>query len=178
MTTLVDQRKYPRQALAALYKARWDVEVDFLRIKTIMGAEMLRARSPEAAERELRFVFLAYNVVRAVMVRAARGVKEGDPRRISFAGARGAIVQLESAACGCTRKQRWAAIRAVLAALASQPVPLRPNRTEPRAIKRRKRDYPRLRCERRNFKDQPHSSYRYAQAKKKRQKAQKPSKVA
>ena len=170
VTTLLDHRKYTREALADLYRARWEVEVDFLHIKTTMRAQMLRARCPASAERELRFVLLAYNVVRAVMARAA-ATKSGDPRRLSFAGARGAVSQLENALGGSTRRRRLAAIHAVLLALASQPVPLRPDRSEPRAIKRRRKAYPRLRCARADWKEMPHSSQVYAKAKKERLKA-------
>jgi hypothetical protein len=146
------------------------VELDFRHIKTTMGAEMLRGRSPEMVERELRFIFLAYNIVRAVMVLAAGRAKKksDDPRRISFAGARSLFRQLNATLGGLRAKRRWAVIQAMLFALASQPVILRPDRSEPRAIKRRRKYFARLRGGRHQHRDQSHRNHIYARAKKKR----------
>lgn len=151
VTTLLDPGKYTSAALASLYRDRWEVELDFRHIKTTMGAEMLRARSPEMIKRELRFIFLAYNLVRAAMVRASQKARAADdqapaadPRRISFAGARSLLRQLNAALGGLSEKRRWEVLEAMLFALASQPVILRPGRTEPRAIKRRRSHFPRL----------------------------------
>ena len=52
-TTLLDPEKYPAQALAELYRARWNIELRCREIKTTMGAEVLRCKSPAMIEKEL-----------------------------------------------------------------------------------------------------------------------------
>lgn len=172
VTTLLDDKKYPSQALAALYRARWEVEVDFLRIKEVMGAEVLRSRRPEMIRREILYMLLAYNIVRATMAQVAC-LGKLDPRRISFAGALAALRQINATLGGLTQRARKIVMRAVLGALASQPVAHRPNRAEPRAIKRRYKDYPRLRGSGRQVRCQSRRNHAYAKAKKERGKAAK-----
>ncbi len=174
VTTLLDAKKYSREALGALYRARWEVEVDFLRIKEIMGAEVLRSRGPEMVRREILFVLLAYNIVRATMTQVAR-LGKLDPRRISFAGAMAALRQLNAMLGGLTERVRQKVLRAVLGAVARKPVPERPGRAEPRAVKRRFKNYPRLRGSGRQVTSQSRRNHAYAKAKKERIKAAKAS---
>ncbi|MBL1259058.1 MAG: transposase [Thiotrichaceae bacterium] len=47
VTTLLDDKKYHKEELARLYKNRWSIEWNFRSIKTNMGMEMLRCKSPE-----------------------------------------------------------------------------------------------------------------------------------
>jgi IS4 transposase len=39
--------------LASLYKERWKIELDFRAIKTHMGMEMLRCKTPEMVKKEI-----------------------------------------------------------------------------------------------------------------------------
>jgi IS4 transposase len=47
VTTLLDNKSCHKQELAILYKARWKIGLDFRSIKTKMGIEMLRCKSPD-----------------------------------------------------------------------------------------------------------------------------------
>jgi IS4 transposase len=47
VTTLLDPVKYPAEEVASLYHHRWEIEVRFRDIKTTLGMEMLRTKSPE-----------------------------------------------------------------------------------------------------------------------------------
>jgi putative transposase len=47
VTTLVGRKLYRKQDIALLYKERWKIELDFRSIKTNMGMEMLRCKSPD-----------------------------------------------------------------------------------------------------------------------------------
>ena len=84
-TTLLDAEKYPAEALAELYFARWDVELNFQHIKTTMQMDILGGRTPTMVRKEIWAHMLAYNLVRSVMWDAAAG---GDVavRRLSFKG--------------------------------------------------------------------------------------------
>lgn len=171
LTTLIDPKRYPADALAELYRNRWEVEVDIRHIKITMGAEMLRSHTPEMARREMAFMALAYNIIRATMVLAGKKAAI-DPRRLSFSMAMAAIRQLNAVLCGVGRISARKIIATILQALGKSPVPNRPGRSEPRAVKRRYRDYPRLRGARRQIKDRPHLSRQYARAKRAREKVQ------
>ena len=71
VTTLVDPVAYPPEALAALYLQRWGVELHFRELKTLMRLDVLRCRSPQMIRKELLMHFIAYYLVRAVMLQAA-----------------------------------------------------------------------------------------------------------
>ena len=71
-TTLLDPADYPLEILADLYRARWNIELRYRDIKTTMGAEVLRCKSPAMVERELRMNAIGYNLIRCVMQEAAQ----------------------------------------------------------------------------------------------------------
>lgn len=66
VTTLLDAKKYPASDIAALYLKRWEVELYFRDIKTTMGMDILRCKSPEMAEKEITMYFIAYNCIRQI----------------------------------------------------------------------------------------------------------------
>jgi hypothetical protein len=80
--------QYPADELVALYHERWELEVGYDEVKTHMLAreETIRSRTPDRVEQELWGIFIAYNLVRLEMERAAdeAGVA---PTRISFVNA-------------------------------------------------------------------------------------------
>ena len=72
MTTLTDAEAYSAAELADLYYQRWDVELFFRDLKTTMGMDILRCKSPAMVEKEILMHFIAYNAVRSLMVDAAK----------------------------------------------------------------------------------------------------------
>ena len=74
VTTLLDKTTYPCDEIAGVYLERWTIEVRFRDIKTTLGLEELRARTPEMAEKMLRVVCIAYNLLKALMKEATAGV--------------------------------------------------------------------------------------------------------
>ena len=82
---------------------------------------------------------IAYNLVRALLVQTA--LAHGVPvERLSFKGALDALQAWADRALS-SRRHRSHARRTLLARLANDLVPLRPDRSEPRARKRRPKDY-------------------------------------
>lgn len=57
ITTLLDPEKYPAAEIAGLYRQRWQVELFFRDIKTILEMEQLRCKSPAMVEKELLMHF-------------------------------------------------------------------------------------------------------------------------
>jgi IS4 transposase len=70
-TSLLDEEAYPDSALIELYRLRWQIEGNFRDIKTTLGLDVLRTRSPAMIEREILLQAIAYNLGRAVMQDAA-----------------------------------------------------------------------------------------------------------
>ena len=159
-TTLLDPRLYPAEQLAALYLRRWSLEICFRDIKTTMRMERLRCLTPDMARKELLAFLTAHNLVRLMAAKAAR-LHGAAPSRISFKGTVDALcVSLAYGACAASRK-RVRPLDVLLELIAQDIVPLRPNRTEPRAVKQRPKNYQLLTSPRRQFKEIPHrTSYK------------------
>ncbi len=141
-TTLLDPGAYPAAALGALCLRRWEVELRFGELKTRLGMDVLRCKSPALVERELQVHLIAYNLVRALMQRAALEHK-APLGRLSFQGSLDALARFAApihAARGRPRLQA-ALIAALLRAMALDLVPARPGRQEPRARERRPKNF-------------------------------------
>jgi hypothetical protein len=124
VTTLLDAELYPLEALADLYFARWRVEQNLRDLKQTMKMDVLRCKTVNGVLKELTVYAIVYNLVRVVMGEAAR--RQGvEVDRISFIDA-----------------VRW-----LLDAKRGEELPElivnphRPGRFEPRAQKRRPKQY-------------------------------------
>jgi hypothetical protein len=137
VTTLLDAGLYTKDEVARAFRCRWHAELDLRSIKRTMGMSVLRCHTPAMVRKEAWMHLLAYNLVRAVMARAARAAGVDEPRGVSFAGA----VQTLDAFAPVLRAARAADLprlwELVLRAVASHRVGDRPDRYEPRAVKRR-----------------------------------------
>jgi hypothetical protein len=153
-TTLLDERAYPKRMLMSLYRRRWEMELRLRDIKTTMGLEQLRCKTPAGCRKELWMGLLAYNLIRTVMVEAARRARL-SAARISFAGTLERLRQFGSAVAALHASPREA-YRLLLEHLAKDRLPPRPNRHEPRARKRRPKNYQLLTAPRHQFREVPH----------------------
>ena len=139
-TTLLDAKAYPDAALAELYRRRWQVEGCFRDLKTTLGLDVLRTQSPELIEREILVHALAYNLVRALMLEAAC-VHRVPLARVSFKGALTTLRQWAPLFAASLPRLARGRYEDLLLALAADLLPVRPNRSEPRVIKRRPKSY-------------------------------------
>jgi len=151
VTTLLDPGAFPRGELAALYRARWYAEIDLRSLKQAMKMDVLRCKTPAMVRKEFWAHLLAANLIRGVMAAAAR---RGGllPRQLSFQGARqmmdGFRVELNRATSG----EVAGLVGVMLGAIATLRVGDRPDRVEPRVVKRRPKPFPRMQEPRRDFK--------------------------
>ena len=160
-TSLLDAEKYPAAELIALYARRWRLELCLRDVKTTLGLERLRCQSPAMVRKELLAGLIAHNLIRCVMAEAAH-VHAAELERLSFKGTVDALRQFSAAlAQARTRKLRRALWQDLLHVLARDLVPLRPGRSEPRAVKRRPKPFPLLNCPRRQFVELPHRNSRW-----------------
>lgn len=152
ITTLLDARQYPANELADLYFQRWDVELFFRDIKTTMGMDILRCKTPDMVRKEILMHLIAYNCIRCLMYDAAsaQGVAV---RRISFKGSVQALRQWEPHLNqGKVSVQEQRRLLDLLQnSIAGNIIPKRPGRSEPRARKRRPKPYRLLTAPRREM---------------------------
>ncbi len=150
VTTLLDAKAYPKIALAELYQQRWQIELDFRSIKTSMGREMLRCKSPQMIDQEIAVHLLAYNLIRANLAGAAQA-HDKIPRQLSFMAA----VQLLGTTVGFCLTLTGTALEQLLdpllAAMAYTDVGTRKRRNQPRVVKRRPKPYPLMTKPRREY---------------------------
>jgi hypothetical protein len=140
VTTLLDGTAFPHTDLAVLYRMRWLAELDLRALKQTLGMDVLRCRSPELVRKEVWAHLLAYNLVRGLMAQAARAAQV-LPVQLSFKGAVQAINAF-TVVWQATRPSGREEVRQRLrAAVAEHRVGDRPNRSEPRARKRRPKEY-------------------------------------
>lgn len=158
VTSLLDPKEYPADQLISLYARRWRLELCLRDLKTTLGMEELRCKTPALAEKELLLYLIAHNVIRCVMAEAVAR-HQVDLERVSFKGTIDAARQYTTAML----QARWAKLRRqlwddLLLNLARDLVPLRPGRREPRAVKRRPKPFPLLTKPRHQFKEIEHRS--------------------
>ena len=163
VTTLFDSKAFPASAFAELYRRRWVVEVYFRHQKTSMGMDVLRCKTPEMVDKELYMHLIAYNLVRAIMLEAAMAYAT-NIERLSFKGTIATIHQWATIIEQASPEERADFYLTMLRYIARAKVPDRPNRSEPRARKRRPKNYPLLNKPRREFVEIPHRS-RYKKGK-------------
>lgn len=157
VTTLTDAHTYPADKIRALYGQRWEVELHFHQIKILLGLDILRCKSPELIEKETLMHLIAYNMIRLFMQKAA-GTHQVDLRRMSFKGTLDTVRHFANAihAARANPRRQEALIEQMLGTIASDPVPERPGRSEPRAKKRRAKNYHLLTKPRSEMRVPPH----------------------
>ena len=143
VTTLLDPMAVSAQSLGALYKMRWNIEVDFRTIKATLAMDVLRCKSQPMVDKEIAVYFLAYNLVRWVMAKAAL-LADVLPRALSFASAKRLLCAFADQLRRTSGEQVRIMIATVTASIATLRLPNRPDRIEPRAKKRRPKNLPLL----------------------------------
>ncbi len=141
VTTLLDPKAFPLEKIAALYRDRWTVELRIREVKTTLKMEILRGQSEDVVRKEIYLHFLAYNLMRALMWQAAQ--TQGQPlHRLSFAGTLQRFQAVAPYLCLFAGTPHAVQLyQLLLSWIARDRVPERPNRVEPRALKRRPKPY-------------------------------------
>jgi putative transposase len=143
-TTLTDAERYSQTEIARLFRLRWHVELDLRSIKVTLHLDDLRCKSPEMVQREILVHCLAYNLIRKVMSQAAlsRGRR---PRELSFAAGLAAVASAWDHATLANPDTLTLLAKTQWRSIAWHKVGHRPDRVEPRAVKRRPKAHKLLR---------------------------------
>lgn len=148
-TSLWDDIDYTKEDIAALFRRRWQTELNRRSLKTIMQMDHLRCKAPHRVRNEIRAHMLAYNLVRGVMAEAAI---EGDvqPWQISFKATLTTISDMLPV-LGLIRNPDELC-NVLLKCCLGHVVGNRPDRYEPRVLKRRQKNYKLMQKPRREYK--------------------------
>lgn len=142
VTTLLDAPTYSAEALGHLYFRRWAVELCFRDIKTTLGLDVLRCQTPAMVRKEIVMHALASNLIRALMQDIAHS-HQISVQQISFKGTVdalrqwGDIFENTKTSTGAVCKLR----KLFYQTIANDLLPVRPDRSEPRAKKRRPKNF-------------------------------------
>jgi Transposase DDE domain len=154
ITTLLDAEKYSREAIAELYRLRWQAELNIRSLKTHMGLEQLRCKTPEMVRKEFAMYLLAYNCIRRLAYEAAAR-QQVRPHEISFKH----TLQTTNEFFRRFHQSNFTTwLENFLDTVAQVQVANRPNRIEPYTCKTRPKDFPPT--------NEPRSSYKLRMKKK------------
>jgi hypothetical protein len=141
VTTLLDPGRYAKAEIAALYRRRWQAELDLRSLKQTLQMDCLRCKTPAMLHKELWAHFLVYNLLRTTQAQAAE--KHGcQPWHISFKGTLQTLTAFAEVLAQTPAQRCQEVYDQVLAAIVTHQVGNRPDRIEPRAVKRRGHKYP------------------------------------
>jgi hypothetical protein len=152
LTTHIDSSVVSAEEIAALYQDRWQAELHLRSLKTVLGMDILVSRSPPMVVKEIWMYMLAYNLIRTKMLEAAVS-KACSPLVLSFRAAQQVLNVARQGACGLSYED-------ILHMISTQRVAKRPGRYEPRALKRRKKNFTLLRQSRRAAKTKLYKKYK------------------
>lgn len=141
ITTLTDTNTYSAEAISDLYFQRWDIELFFRDIKTTMGMDILRCKSPSMIRKELLMHFIVYNCLRLLMLKAAD--KANLPVRwISFKASVQSLRQWEPLLKSeLSTHEQYRLVSLLYESIAASVINVRLGRREPRCRKRRPKNY-------------------------------------
>lgn len=157
VTTLLDSNIYTAEDFANLYLRRWRAELYLRDIKTTMGMDILKCKTSQMVVKELWMHVVAYNLMRALMQEATK-THNVPHDRISFKGTVSTVrTWANTLARPCLNfKKRRKLYELMLSYIAMDTIPFRPNRSEPRARKRRPKNYQLLNKSRHTFNEIKH----------------------
>jgi hypothetical protein len=139
VTTMLCPKSAPKVSLKKLYKSRWNVELDLRDIKQTLGMNILSCKSPDMVKKEIWVYLLAYNLIRLLMLRSAL-LADKSPRDLSFKHSLQIWLLMANQTRLCSEEQ----LVVLLELIAQQSVGQRPDRAEPRSVKRRPKAFPLL----------------------------------
>jgi hypothetical protein len=146
VTSLLDPEEYSREDLSKLYRRRWTVELHIREIKTAMQLDVLRRKAPAAVRQELWTGLLVYNLIRQSILQSAHEAGR-QPEELSFTATMQMLANTYLVAAVVVDEEGEAVEGLVTLRVlhgGSHRVGNRPDRVEPRAVKRRPKSHPLL----------------------------------
>ena len=157
VTDLLDPEQYEATELADLYARRWEIELKLRDVKTTLGMEFFAVRTPDMAHKTLQMMIIAYNLMRVPMQQAAHQAGE-LVAHMSFKGTLDLVTSSHESFRMFAHKprKRRRHYHALIELCATKTLDIQPFRHEPRARKRRPKNYQLLTRHRHVFQEDPH----------------------
>ena len=150
LTTLLDDKLDPAEALIVGYHERWEEELTIDELKTHQRERpVLRSQTPGGVVQELYGFLLGHYIIRRLMQEAAatQGI---DPHRLSFTATL-KILRCRLPECPASDRGRRRWYQELVAEVAEEVLEERRNRINPRVIKRKMSNWKTKRPEHRNY---------------------------
>lgn len=148
VTSFLDNKTVTKETLNTLYSYRWFVELDLRSIKQTMHMDILKGKTPEMVRKEIWCCILAYNLIRKTMAQAAI-IHNKSPRELSFTHTLNLIKAFRDKLIFSENNRSFYNI--LLKSIVQIKVGNRPNRREPRVVKRRPKAFPRMQKPRKKY---------------------------
>ena len=140
VTSLTDEKVASATELKNLYKSRWSIETLFYELKIPLSADVLRSKKSGGIYKEIAAKMMAANLVRCIQFQAAK--KHGKKiERVSFINTVRIVISTSLRMSIAPKHKLNELYEQMLDNVASYIVPYRPNRREPRRIRRDKSHY-------------------------------------
>jgi len=144
VTTLTEATTYAKEEVADLYHQRWHVEPDIRAIKQSLKMDHLRCKTPFMVEKEIWVHFLGYNLIRNASCQAAL-LQQVHPRAVSFTATKQTLNAARSQLTQASLREQVRQSELLLREVGKERVGNRPDRCEPRLVKKRPKQYKHLR---------------------------------
>lgn len=153
VTTLLDCDLYPKASLAELYRLRWQAEIELRHLKMRMQMEFLNSKTPKMVRKDFYVHLLAYNLIRTVQWEAGQQ-HQVSPISLSFSATIQHFTTFIGLMVSATYEPEKHLYTLCLVLVATEKLPFRPNRVEPRVVKRRPKPYPWMKKTRNDYQRQ------------------------
>ena len=152
VTSLMNPKDYPAHEIQSWYKKRWKVEGLIEELKVWLGADVLRSKTAEGVCKELYARIIGLNLIHWLILKATRQYHR-PVERISTSAALRLTATYSLKMSTAPAWQLPDLYRTLLEHMAHSLVPERPNRIEPRMIRRDTKHYPMLKITRAEWKE-------------------------
>jgi len=147
VTSLLDPRKYPAHEIQVWYKKRWKVEGLIEELKIWLGADVLRSKTPQGIFKEMYARIIGLNLIHWLILKASK--KHGKPPERLSVSTTLRLTAAQSLKMSTAPAWRLPELfEQLLDKIAFSTVPYRPDRIEPRMIKRSHQHYSSLKMSR------------------------------
>ena len=150
---MLDPKSATVKELGDLYRRRWEAELNLRSLKSSMGMDQLRCKTPAMVRKEFWTYLLSYNLIRGVQAESA-SVRGVCVHQLSFVGTVQTVLAFTSRLSLKEGESYDRSLKCLWQAVGRHRVGNRPNRVEPRAVKRRKKSHPTLNKPRKLLQDQ------------------------
>lgn len=141
VTTLLDAQIYTADSLGELYFRRWAIELFFRDIKITLGMDVLRCKTAAMVRKEIVMHALAFNLIRALMQDIAASYQI-QLNRLSFEGTIASLRQWSHLFENDSNVTQQRTLRSLFyETIAKDLLHIRPERSEPRVVKRRPKNF-------------------------------------